>query len=134
MILEVWGDHWISPGRSECCYFIDFGWYSEMSCFLRIFHRNLEVMLFSTKINKYMVLTLILGGLNVAISCVLSMFLESHVFRRCALERPWGVLGRLLGWFWRSGVLLGSVLGGQNVVISVVLDCFCDVMFFNVFS
>ena len=41
-----------------------------------------------------------------------------------SLERPWGVLGGLLGWFWRSGVLLGSVLGGQNVVISWVLDCF----------
>ena len=51
-----------------------------------------------------------------------------------SLERLWSVLGELLGRFWRSGVVLGSVLGGQNVVISVVLDCFCDVMFFNVFS
>ena len=59
-----------------------------------------------------------LGYLNVPISVVLVMFLESHVFRRCALKRPWSVLGGLLGWFWRSGVLLGSVLGGQNVVIS----------------
>ena len=41
-----------------------------------------------------------------------------------SLERPWSVLGGLLGWFWRSGVLLGSVLGGQNVVISLVLDGF----------
>ena len=64
-----------------------------------------------------------LGGLNVAISLVLAMFLKSDVFRRCALERPWSVLG-LLGWLWRSGVLLGSVLGGQNVVISLVLDGF----------
>ena len=62
------------------------------------------------------VVMLILGGLNVAISLVLAMFLESHVFRRCALERPWSVLGGLLGWLWRSGVLLGSVLGGQNAV------------------
>ena len=30
-----------------------------------------------------------LGGLNVAISLVLAMFLKSDVFRRCALERPW---------------------------------------------
>ena len=34
VILEVWGDSWISPGRSECCYFVGFRWYSEMSCFL----------------------------------------------------------------------------------------------------
>ena len=67
---------------------------------------------------------LILGNLNVAISLVLVMFLESHVFRRCALERPWSVPGGLLGWFWRSGVLLGGVLGGQNVVISQVFDGF----------
>ena len=39
-----------------------------------------------------------------------------------SLERPWSVLGGLLGWFWRSGVLLGSVLGGQNVDVSLVLD------------
>ena len=67
---------------------------------------------------------LTLRNLNVAISLVLAMFLESHVFRRCALERPWSVLGGLLGWFWRSGVLLGSVLGGLNVVISLVLRGF----------
>ena len=80
MILEVWGDPWVSPGRSECCYFICFRWYSEMSCFLVIFHRNLEVMLFSRKIKNYIVFTLILGGLNVAISLVLGMFSEFHVF------------------------------------------------------
>ena len=56
---------------------------------------------------KLLVGMLTLGGLNVAISVVLAMFLESHVFRRCALERPWSVLGGLLGWPWRSGVLLG---------------------------
>ena len=65
-----------------------------------------------------------LGGVNVAMSLVLCMFLESDVFRRYALERPWSVLGGLLGWFWRSGVLLGSVLGRQNVVISLVLEGF----------
>ncbi len=32
--LEVWGDPWISPGRSACCSFIGFRWYSEMSFFL----------------------------------------------------------------------------------------------------
>ena len=67
---------------------------------------------------------LTLGGLNVAISMVLVMFLESDVFRRCALERPWSVLGGLLGWFWRSGAILESVLGGQNVDILLVLDGF----------
>ena len=41
-----------------------------------------------------------------------------------SLERLLSVLGVLLRWFWRSGVLLGSVLGGQNVVISLVLDGF----------
>ena len=73
---------------------------------------------------KLLVVMLILEGLNVAISFVLAMFLESHVFRRCALERPWSVLGGLLGWFWTSGMLLGSVLGGQIVVISLVLEGF----------
>ena len=29
------------------------------------------------------------GGLNVARSLVLAMFLKSDVFRRCALQRPW---------------------------------------------
>ena len=60
VILEVWGDPWISPGRSECCQFVGFRWYSEMSCFLMIFHRNLEVMMFSRKLKNYMVFTLIL--------------------------------------------------------------------------
>ena len=41
-----------------------------------------------------------------------------------SLERLWSVLGELLGWFWRSGVLLGSVLGGQIVVISLILEGF----------
>ena len=41
-----------------------------------------------------------------------------------SLERLWSVLGGLLGWFWRSGVLLGSILGGQIVVISLVLEGF----------
>ena len=48
-----------------------------------------------------------------------------------SLERLWSVLGKLLGWFWRSGVLLGLVLGGQNVNISLVLHGFleCEVFF-----
>ena len=33
VILEVWGDPWFISGRSECCYFDGFRWYSEMSCF-----------------------------------------------------------------------------------------------------
>ena len=43
-----------------------------------------------------------------------------------SLERPWSVLGGLLGWFWRSGVLLGLVLGSQNVHISLVLHGFLE--------
>ena len=48
--------------------------------FFVIFHRNLEVMLFSRKMKNYIVFTLILGGLNVTISFVLWVFSESHVF------------------------------------------------------
>ena len=33
VILEAWGDPWVSPGRSECCYFVGFRWFYEMSCF-----------------------------------------------------------------------------------------------------
>ena len=51
-----------------------------MSCFLMLFHRNLEVMMVSRKIKNYMVFALILGGLNVGISFVLGMFSELHVF------------------------------------------------------
>ena len=38
-----------------------------------------------------------------------------------ALGASWDRPGGRLGWFWRSGAILGSVLGGQNVVISLVL-------------
>ena len=48
--------------------------------FLMIFHRNLEVMMFSRKMKHWMVLTLILGGLHVAISIVLGLFSEFHMF------------------------------------------------------
>ena len=58
-----------------------------MSCFLITFHRNLEVMMFSRKMKNYMVFTLILGGLNVAISVVLGMFSEFHMFSRCVFYR-----------------------------------------------
>ena len=80
VILEVWGDPWISPGRSEYCYFEGFRWYSEMSCFRSIFCRNLEVMLLSSKMKHYIVFTWILGGLNVAISFVLCICFAFHVF------------------------------------------------------
>ena len=80
VILEVWGDPWISPGRSERCYFNVFTWYSEMSCLFMIFHRNLKVMMFCRKMKNYMVFSLILGGLNVAISLVLGGILRCHVF------------------------------------------------------
>ena len=33
VILEVWGDPWITPGRSECCYFVGVRLYYEVSCF-----------------------------------------------------------------------------------------------------
>ena len=54
-----------------------------MSCFLMICRRYLEVMLFSRKKQNHIVVTLILGGLNVVSSCVLGLFSEFHVFHRC---------------------------------------------------
>ena len=44
VFLEVWGDPWVSPERSEGCYFVGFRWFSEMSCFLMFFHRYLKAM------------------------------------------------------------------------------------------
>ena len=44
VFLEVWGDPWVSPERSEGCYFVGFRWFSEMSCFFRFFHRYLKAM------------------------------------------------------------------------------------------
>ena len=54
-------------------------------------------------------------------------------FLGASLERAWSVLGGLLGWFWRSGVILGSVLGGQNVAISLVLGGFLRCHVFSFF-
>ena len=51
-----------------------------MSCFLKIFHRYLDVMLFSRNMKHHIVFTLSLGGLTVDISLVLCMFSEFHVF------------------------------------------------------
>ena len=51
-----------------------------MSCFLEIFHRYLDVMLFSRNMTNHRVFTLILGGLHVDISWVVGMFSEFHVF------------------------------------------------------
>ena len=51
-----------------------------MSCFLEIFHRYLDVMLFSRNMKNHIVFTLILGGRNVDISLVLYMFSEFYVF------------------------------------------------------
>ena len=48
--------------------------------FFVIFNRYLDVMLFSRKVKLHIVFTLILGGLNVAISFVLDMFFEFHKF------------------------------------------------------
>ena len=58
-----------------------------MSCFLEIFHRYLDVMLFSRNMKNHEVFTLIFGGLNVDISLVLGMFSEFHVFVRCVFYR-----------------------------------------------
>ena len=55
--------------------------------FFEIFHRYLDVMLFSRNMKNHIVFTLILGGLNVDISLVLSMFFEFHVFGRCVFYR-----------------------------------------------
>ena len=48
--------------------------------FLMNSHRNLKVMMFSRKMKNYKVVTLNLGGRNVAISCVLGMFFEYYMF------------------------------------------------------
>ena len=45
-----------------------------MSCFLEIFHRYLDVMLFSRNMKNHIVFAFILGGVNVDISLVLGMF------------------------------------------------------------
>ena len=58
-----------------------------MSCFLEIFHRYLDVVLFSRNMTNHIVFTLILGDLNVDISLVLGMFSEFHVFDRCVFYR-----------------------------------------------
>ena len=47
VFLEVWGDPWVSPEMSKGCYFVGFRRFSDMSCFLMIFHRYLRAMLFS---------------------------------------------------------------------------------------
>ena len=46
VVLEVWGDPWVSPGRSECWYFIGFRLFSEMLFVLMFFQTYLEAMLF----------------------------------------------------------------------------------------
>ena len=86
MFLEVWGDPWVSPEMSKGCYFVGFRRFSDMSCFLMIFHRYLEAMLFSSKTKKHVVFTSIVGGQNVAISCVLAMILEIHVFSQVRFQ------------------------------------------------
>ena len=78
-----------------------------MSCFLEIFHRYLDVMLFSRNMKNHIVFTLILGGLKVDISLVLVMFSEFHVFVRC-------VFYRFLWTFQRKKQLLGWSKGAQN--------------------
>ena len=84
--LEVWGAPWGSPGRSECCYFVGFRWFSEMSCFLMFFHRYLKATLFSLNTKNHIVILLIMRGQNVNISLVLAMILKICVFRRCVFN------------------------------------------------
>ena len=80
MFLEVLGDPWVSPEKLKCCYFFGFRWFSEMSCFLMFFHRYLKATLFSLKTKNHIVILLIMGGQNVAISLVLDSFLRCYVF------------------------------------------------------
>ena len=53
--------------------------------FFNVLFRYLGAMLFSLT-KDHQVLILILGGPNVALSFVLGMFLEIHIFRRCVLN------------------------------------------------
>ena len=41
VVLEVWGDPWVSPGKAECCYVVAFRCFSEMSCFFMFFFINI---------------------------------------------------------------------------------------------
>ena len=45
--LKVWGDPWVSPEKSQGCFFVCFRRFSEMLCFLNVFHRHLKGTLFS---------------------------------------------------------------------------------------
>ena len=47
VFLDVWGDPWVSPARSECCYFVGLRWFSEILCFLILFDGYLEATLLS---------------------------------------------------------------------------------------
>ena len=51
-----------------------------MSYFFMIFHIKLEVMMSSRKMKNYKVFTWVLRSLNVAISFVLGMSSEFHMF------------------------------------------------------
>ena len=44
--------------------------------------------------------------------------------RRCFFRAFWEGPGGRLGWFWCSGMVLGSVLGSQNVGISWIIMMF----------
>ena len=80
MFLEVLGHPWVSPERSKCCYFIGFRWFSEMSCFLMFFHRYFKATLLSLKTKNHIVILLIMGGPNVAISLVFIDFPIMYTF------------------------------------------------------
>ena len=80
MFFEVLGDPWVSPVKSKCCYCIGFRWFSEMLCFLMLFHKYLKAKLFAWKITNTQFLLSILEGRNVVISLVLVMVLEIYVF------------------------------------------------------
>ena len=53
MFLEVWGDPWVSPARSESFYFVGLRWFSEIACFLMFCDRYLESTLFAKNKTTY---------------------------------------------------------------------------------
>ena len=80
MFLKVWGDPWVSPERSHCCYFFDFKVVSDILCFSANFHRYFKAMMLLLKTKTYVFSILILGGQHVAISLVLAVTMKIRVF------------------------------------------------------
>ena len=99
-----------------------------MSWFLMIFHRNLEVMMFSREMKNYMVSKLILEGLNIAISLVLGGILICHVFLMISHTNLAVIMfSRKM----KNYMVFILMLGSLNVAISFVLGMFSE---FHMFS